>query len=1003
MAISPVGTPGNTHSTTGSVTGTWGTGQVRTAGDLLVAIVSCAASTSVTATATVSGWTNRIEQPNSGTANVRVACWTKTAAGADAAPTFTSTETGTAGGMDCMLFELAGANTTTVIDTSGVYASGASSGTLATMTATTAAVVASYAEYAISAFAQEAAAASLTWTGNAAGGFSALLGGNGVSTVLQTYIGAAGNPLANSLLNDAGAFSVNTSAFGAGLVVAFAATTAGSPARDAFANNAAATVTAGGTTAPAAGTVESWTVNVTGAFPAASPLIQFTVCDPALPAEKFLVTTAPGGAGSAQSWTVTRGAEGSTPAAHTANFSIVDVVTAGTLSGYQQVFNVKSPRYGAVGNGVTDDNVALQAALTAAGISGGVVYCPPGVYITGQLLQIGSNTTLCGDGMGISTIRMKNASSPTQVGTLTGISVLVTTLGGTPSSNVVVRDLTIDGNELGNPSSGFPGWTGASVQCDAIALYNIDKLRIENVEVINAIAYSIMLTGCTHFAVNKCRILSGQVTFSSFNQQDGIHVTGCQYGILADNHIDTGTINGVGDDGIAIQSLSAGAPCTDITVSANVIRAAARGISLVLGGGAVSGIDVTGNDVYTAQHEGLIFNYGAASSGIVQNVSVIGNTFSNIALSGSGSGITLQGVNDGIGSGSGAGYNDVIIESNTFVSMVSTGGFGIFAGQGGNLQVNDNVFDAYNCYTAIQVGNNNAGTSAPVNNFQISCNTINAAASSHLPSIGITVMDAHDGVISGNTMNGPNTTGSIGIQLQGVSATNLVTGVVINGNRLTGWLTALQETNSGGIPDYNVFTDNIMHGCATAATLLGPHDVTQVPVNDVGGVTDTEQFTCLSAAYTLANSTSAQKLFNATANGALTVVPGLFFFECEFDITGLSGSAHTLSFGFGGTATYTSLKYVADRIDTSTALSTAGAWTKQVITSASATAVTAAGVTTTIFAARMSGALRVSAGGTLIPQITQGTASAAAAVGANSWIRLVPVGLGATTSYGNWS
>ena len=73
--------------------------------------MTCAASTSVTATATVSGWTNKVEQPNSGTANVRAAIWTKTAAGADAAPVFTSTETGTAGGMDCMLFELTGANT----------------------------------------------------------------------------------------------------------------------------------------------------------------------------------------------------------------------------------------------------------------------------------------------------------------------------------------------------------------------------------------------------------------------------------------------------------------------------------------------------------------------------------------------------------------------------------------------------------------------------------------------------------------------------------------------------------------------------------------------------------------------------------------------------------------------------------------------------------------------------------------------------------------------------
>ena len=141
--VGSAGAPVNTHSTTGSVTGTWGAGQNRAAGDVLVAAVSCAATTSVTATATTSGWLQTagfgIEEPNSGTAHARTAIWSKVATGLDGAPTFTSTETGTAGGMDCMLFELTGVNTATPILTSGVYASGASTGTL-TMTATTAAV-----------------------------------------------------------------------------------------------------------------------------------------------------------------------------------------------------------------------------------------------------------------------------------------------------------------------------------------------------------------------------------------------------------------------------------------------------------------------------------------------------------------------------------------------------------------------------------------------------------------------------------------------------------------------------------------------------------------------------------------------------------------------------------------------------------------------------------------------------------------------------------------------
>ena len=45
------------------------------------------------------------------------------------------------------------------------------------------------------------------------------------------------------------------------------------------------------------------------------------------------MTTAPGGIGAGQAWTVTRGAEGTAPLTHTAGFAIVDVATGGFLTG----------------------------------------------------------------------------------------------------------------------------------------------------------------------------------------------------------------------------------------------------------------------------------------------------------------------------------------------------------------------------------------------------------------------------------------------------------------------------------------------------------------------------------------------------------------------------------------------------------------------------------------------------------------------------------------------
>lgn len=67
------------------------------------------------------------------------------------------------------------------------------------------------------------------------------------------------------------------------------------------------------------------------------------------------------------------------------------------------VFNVKS--YGAVGDGVTDDTLAIQAVLDLLGDNGGELYFPSGTYIVSMALsnhpysclQIGPNTTVRGE------------------------------------------------------------------------------------------------------------------------------------------------------------------------------------------------------------------------------------------------------------------------------------------------------------------------------------------------------------------------------------------------------------------------------------------------------------------------------------------------------------------------------------------------------------------------------------------------------------------------------
>jgi hypothetical protein len=218
MSVTSLGTPTQVRATAGSITATWGTGQVRTAGDLLVAVVSATATTSTAAMSTPAGWTKQLEIGNTTTARARVALYTKTAAGADAAPVITSTISGTAT-MTCTMFELVSA---LGVNVSGTYASGATAASLTAMTATTSANVSHTGGYAVSAFAQEASASTNTWN-SGTGWTNATTDGTTLSTG-HAAVDFQANPAAGAALAETGHWTTNATAFGAGLVVVFAAT-----------------------------------------------------------------------------------------------------------------------------------------------------------------------------------------------------------------------------------------------------------------------------------------------------------------------------------------------------------------------------------------------------------------------------------------------------------------------------------------------------------------------------------------------------------------------------------------------------------------------------------------------------------------------------------------------------------------------------------------------------------------------------------------------------------
>ncbi|MGA3301975.1 MAG: hypothetical protein ABSC72_01645 [Methylovirgula sp.] len=164
------------------------------------------------------------------------------------------------------------------------------------------------------------------------------------------------------------------------------------------------------------------------------------------------------------------------------------------------------------------------------------------------------------------------------------------------------------------------------------------------------------------------------------------------------------------------------------------------------------------------------------------------------------------------------------------------------------------------------------------------------------------------------------------------------------------------------------------------------------------GVVSAEQIQVLSSAYTLTSQTAAQKLFNASTSGAITLAAGTYQFECVFSLSSMSATSGSFGFALGGTATFTQAWH-SSAVKT-TALATAAASSVTQNTAAN-TAIVAAN-TSTLGYAVINGIIRVTAAGTIIPQVSLGVA-AAAIVGASSYFKISPLGAAALTTVGNWS
>lgn len=167
------------------------------------------------------------------------------------------------------------------------------------------------------------------------------------------------------------------------------------------------------------------------------------------------------------------------------------------------------------------------------------------------------------------------------------------------------------------------------------------------------------------------------------------------------------------------------------------------------------------------------------------------------------------------------------------------------------------------------------------------------------------------------------------------------------------------------------------------------------------GVNVQEHFIFTPAAnYTLVSQTAAQKIFASPTNGALTVPAATSYrFHAFVDMTTLSATSGGFGFAIGGTATMTTIKWWSSA--NKAALATTASAQNTVNINAANTAICTA-TTNTVGWMELNGIMRVNAAGTIIPQVSQATASAAVVV-AGSFFRCWPVGTNTVASIGPWT